>query len=95
MPAHLDYDDIGRALLEVRGITGVHDLHVWQMSPERVALSAHVALADGRDWPATLAAAQKLLAQRYAIEHATLQPSWPAPPRFGSRRVIPISGRDG
>jgi len=93
VPSHLDYDEIGRALLEVPGITGVHDLHVWQVSPERIALSAHVALADGGDWLGVLAAAQRLLAERYAIGHATLQPSWPAPPRFGGRRVIPISGR--
>jgi len=93
VPSHLDYDAIGRALLEVPGITGVHDLHVWQMSAERTALSAHLALSDGREWPAILAAAQKMLAERYAIEHTTLQPSWPAPPRFGARRVIPISGQ--
>ncbi|HET9045927.1 MAG TPA: cation diffusion facilitator family transporter, partial [Casimicrobiaceae bacterium] len=93
VPSHLDYDEIGRALLDVPGITGVHDLHVWQVSPERIALSAHVALADGGDWLDTLAAAQRLLAERFAIGHATLQPSWPAPPRFGDRRVIPISGR--
>jgi len=92
VPAHLDFDDIGRALARVDGITGVHDLHVWQMSAERVALSAHVALADGGDWLEILAAARAMLAERYGIEHTTLQPSWLAPPRFGRRRVIPISG---
>jgi cobalt-zinc-cadmium efflux system protein len=74
------------------GIAGVHDLHVWQMSAARTALSAHLALSDGREWPTILAAAQKMLAERYAIEHTTLQPSWPAPPRYVGRRVIPISG---
>jgi len=93
VPSHLDYDAIGRALLEVPGIAGVHDLHVWQMSAARTALSAHVALSDGREWPTILAATQKMLAERYAIEHTTLQPSWPAPPRYVGRRVIPISGR--
>ena len=93
VPAHLDFDDIGRALARINGITGVHDLHVWQMSATRVALSAHVALADGRDWPQILAAARAMLADRYGIEHATLQPSWPAPPHFARRRVIPISGQ--
>jgi cobalt-zinc-cadmium efflux system protein len=96
VPAHLDYDAVGRALLDVPGIVGVHDLHVWQMSAERIALSAHVALADGGAWLDVLAAAQKMLTDRFAIEHATLQPSWPSPPpRFRGRRVIPISGRGG
>ena len=38
---------VGRALAAMPGVTGVHDLHVWQMSAERVALSAHLTLADG------------------------------------------------
>ena len=93
VPPHLDYDDIGRALLRVPGITGVHDLHVWHMGADDVALSAHVALVDGGQWPAILARAQRLLAERYQIEHVTLQPSWPSPQPFGDRRVIPISER--
>ena len=94
VPAHVDYDAVGRALARIPGITGVHDLHIWQVGAGRVALSAHLALADGREWPAILATAQALLARDFAIEHATLQPSWPAPPRYVGRRVIPISGRD-
>jgi len=44
--------------------------------------------ASGDDWPEVLARAQRLLAERYAIGHVTLQPSWPvAPP---GRRVIPV-----
>jgi cobalt-zinc-cadmium efflux system protein len=93
VPAHLDYDDIGGALSRVPGIVGVHDLHVWHVGADRVALSAHVALADGGDWPAILARAQRLLDERYGIGHATLQPSWPSPVRYGDRRVIPIAGR--
>jgi len=93
VPAHLDYDEIGSALCRISGITGVHDLHVWHVGADRVALSAHIALADGGEWPAILAKAQRLLRERYDIEHATLQPSWPPPVRYGDRRVIPIAGR--
>jgi cobalt-zinc-cadmium efflux system protein len=93
VPAHLDYEEIGRALSRVPGITGVHDLHVWHMSAQSVALSAHVALADGAQWPAILARSQRLLAERYHIEHVTLQPSWTSPQPFGDRRVIPITQR--
>ena len=38
VPDHLSYDAIGRALAALPGVTGVHDLHVWGMSAERVAL---------------------------------------------------------
>ena len=89
VPAHLSYDEIGRALAGVAGVTGVHDLHVWHMGAERVALSAHVTLADGSTWPRVLATAQQLLARDFGIGHVTLQPSWPAPPP--TSRVIPLA----
>jgi cobalt-zinc-cadmium efflux system protein len=91
VPSHLDYTAIGRAPSELAGVTSVHDLHVWHMSADTVALSAHVALSDGARWLEVLASAQKLLAERYGIHHVTLQPSWPAPASYGDRRVIPIA----
>jgi cobalt-zinc-cadmium efflux system protein len=91
VPTHLSYVDIGRALAALPGVTGVHDLHVWHLTAERAALSAHLTLADGRGWPATLATARRLLRERYGIDHVTLQPTWPAPgPEVGRRRVIPL-----
>jgi cobalt-zinc-cadmium efflux system protein len=91
VPSHLDYAAIGRALSGLPGVTSVHDLHVWHLSGDTVALSAHVAIADGDRWLEVLAAAQRLLAERYGIQHVTLQPAWPAPVNYGDRRVIPIS----
>ena len=88
VPRHLSYERIGRALAALPGVTGVHDLHVWAMGGGRVALSAHVVLARGSDWPATLAAAQRLLAADFGIDHATLQPTWPVADAPG--RVIPV-----
>jgi cobalt-zinc-cadmium efflux system protein len=89
VPSHLSYERIGRALAGISGVTGVHDLHIWCVGAERVALSAHIALADGNAWLRTLASAQRLLARDFGIDHVTLQPSWPAPPT--DRRVIPVA----
>jgi cobalt-zinc-cadmium efflux system protein len=89
VPAHLDYNAIGKALARLPGVTGVHDLHVWNMTAERAALSAHIVLADGAAWPQTLARAQRMLAQEFAIEHVTLQPDWPVAPPGG--KVIPVA----
>jgi cobalt-zinc-cadmium efflux system protein len=91
VPGHLDYETVGRALTGVRGITSVHDLHVWHMNAADVALSAHVGLDDGSRWPEVLAAAQRLLDERFDIRHVTLQPAWPSPTPYGDRRVIPIA----
>jgi cobalt-zinc-cadmium efflux system protein len=89
VPAHLSYDAVGRSLAALPGVTGVHDLHVWHMSAERVALSAHLTLTDGAVWPRVLAASQRMLARDFAIDHATLQPAWPVAPPKG--RVIPVA----
>jgi len=95
VPAHLDYQAIGNALCEVPGVSGVHDLHVWHMSAQHAALSAHVAIDDGREWLRILADARVMLAERFHIDHVTLQPAWPAESPFPDRRVIPIAPIDG
>src|SRR5204862_1096699 len=89
VPAHLSYDEIGRALAGVRGIVAIHDLHVWHMTSDRVALSAHVLIQEPAEWPQMLAAAQRLLAERFGIDHVTLQPGWRTPP--SGKRVIPVT----
>jgi cobalt-zinc-cadmium efflux system protein len=91
VPAHLDYTSIGTALSRVTGVASVHDLHVWHMSAEHAALSAHIAIDDGTQWPRILADARAMLASEFRIDHVTLQPSWPAAAPFADRRVIPIS----
>lgn len=92
VPSHLSYDAIGRALAALPGVSDVHDLHVWPIGASRSALSAHLVLTDGERWLVTLAAAQRLLATQFAIDHVTLQPSWPASTPPG--RVIPVRPAD-
>jgi len=89
VPAHLSYDEIGKALTRVPGVSAVHDLHVWHMTSERAALSAHVVIRDPNDWPATLEAARHLLVERFGIDHVTLQPAWQR--AVPGKRVIPVT----
>ena len=95
VPAHLDYREIGGALTAIAGIRGVHDLHVWLMSTRQAALSAHVTIDSGDAWPPILDAARRMLAERFHIDHVTLQPSWPLESAYADRRVIPIVPADG
>jgi cobalt-zinc-cadmium efflux system protein len=97
VPTHLDYDAIGRSLAALPGVIDVHDLHIWNMTSEGVALSAHLSLARGDEWLATLGEARRILAADYGIRHATLQPTWPTAMDSEQRsRVIPVVpvGRD-
>jgi cobalt-zinc-cadmium efflux system protein len=65
------------------------------MSAQHAALSAHVTIEEGDAWPRILGDARAMLASRFAIDHVTLQPSWPLDPRYGDRRVIPIAPVEG
>jgi cobalt-zinc-cadmium efflux system protein len=38
VPRELSLPDIGRHLAELPGVASVHDLHVWTIGPDRVAL---------------------------------------------------------
>ena len=89
VPAHLSYDEIGSALTRVPGVSAVHDLHIWHMTSERAALSAHLLIRNPAEWPQTLAAAQRLLAERFGIDHVTLQPDWRTP--VPGKRIIPVT----
>jgi cobalt-zinc-cadmium efflux system protein len=95
VPAHLDYREIGGALTAIAGVNGVHDLHVWLMSTREAALSAHVTIDSGDAWPPILEAARRMLAERFHIDHVTLQPSWPLESAYADRRIIPIVPANG
>ncbi len=74
VPLHLSTEEISVAMARADGIKSVHDLHVWSLAAERIALSAHIVMQSLESWPETLAHLQTLLKQRYGIEHVTLQP---------------------
>lgn len=73
VPAGLDLEQVRASLAGIEGVTDVHDLHIWQVSSERVALSAHMVVADLNHWPGILEAAHHRLAERFDIDHPTLQ----------------------
>jgi cobalt-zinc-cadmium efflux system protein len=74
VPRHLDLDAIGTAMARTPGVAGVHDLHIWQVRSDQIALSAHVVLRDMNDWLKVLEMLNHSLARDYGIRHATLQP---------------------
>lgn len=74
VPAAVDLGEIGRGLAGLPGVSVVHDLHVWSIGTDRVALSAHLEIERLDDWAAILRAAQALLKKRFGVDHVTLQP---------------------
>ena len=73
VPSSVSAAELRQALSAVAGVQGVHDLHIWALSGERVALSAHVRVDALQDWPLQLAELQHRAAA-LGIDHATFQP---------------------
>jgi cobalt-zinc-cadmium efflux system protein len=72
-PHGVDVDAIGNALVGEPGIVEVHDLHVWEVTSGFPALSAHVLVERDADCHAARLRLSALLAERFKIEHTTLQ----------------------
>lgn len=73
VPRRIELEDVRGAMLADEAIVDVHDLHIWQISSERIALSAHVVVHDLERWPALLARTNAMLLERFRIDHPTLQ----------------------
>ena len=54
-------------------MTEIHDLHVWEVTSGFPSLSAHVLVPADSDCHARRAELEQLLAERFGIEHSTLQ----------------------
>ena len=87
VPFAMDIQLIGRALAAVPGVSEVHDLHVWPIAAERLALSAHVRVDNLVAWPQMLQSLTAVASQQ-GIGHVTFQPesvAGPQPIRFVPR----------
>jgi cobalt-zinc-cadmium efflux system protein len=75
VPRHLDVGAVCVAMEGARGVTAVHDLHIWTIASGLYALSAHVVVGDadvGRN-DDILDEVKRTLRERFAIDHTTIQ----------------------
>jgi cobalt-zinc-cadmium efflux system protein len=72
-PERVDIAELTGALGRLPGVGEVHDVHVWTLTSGMEVASAHLTVGPDCDQSAILAAAQRLLAAEYQLDHATLQ----------------------
>ena len=72
-PPGLDPEAIGEALVHEAGVVEVHDLHVWEVTTGMPAISAHMIVGGDADCHEARWRAARLLADRFGVEHSTLQ----------------------
>jgi cobalt-zinc-cadmium efflux system protein len=89
VPGHLNVDQVRDAIMSVRGVSAVHDLHVWSISSGFVALSAHVQVEAQADQDILWSVHQNLH-DRFGIGHTTIQVERPqSPVQLGVRPSKP------
>lgn len=72
-PGHLDVAEIRDTMTAVPDVASVHDLHVWTVGSGEVCLSTHVVVPASGAEPRVLDQVRRLLRERFAITHTTIQ----------------------
>jgi cobalt-zinc-cadmium efflux system protein len=73
VPSSVNSSAVLSYLADQRGVTDVHDLHIWALSTTSIALTAHLVVPDRSAEDALLTSLTPDLKRRFQIQHATLQ----------------------
>lgn len=73
VPEGIDVESVRRYLESVRGVSEIHDLHVWGMSTTETALTVHLVVPGGYPGDALCFEVCAELRERFSINHATIQ----------------------
>lgn len=74
-PPDIDLGEVVESVRKIKGVDGVHHVHVWAIDERHNALEAHVVVADQdmREAVAIKKRIKALLLERFAIHHTTLE----------------------
>ncbi len=75
-PKHIQLDEVIQVLKnEVEGIEGLHDIHIWEITANMYAMTAHVNVTDCRvsENMKRTEKINQILSERFHIEHVNLQ----------------------
>ncbi len=73
VPEGIDYEEVKRDLLQIKGVVKLNDLHIWLESSRLPMLSVHLQIGDVNDLEQVFQEAKNLLFDKYHIEHTTVQ----------------------
>ncbi|NMZ83725.1 cation diffusion facilitator family transporter [Pseudomonas mandelii] len=72
-PPEVNIALLERKLLDISGVTAVHDLHVWTITSGIDAMSCHLVVADMAQARMTLISANEAMKTGFGLTHATIQ----------------------
>ena len=72
-PSSAPPGEVGDALASYPGVVEAHDVHVWTVTSGFPSLSAHVLVEPGADCHMIRLELERLLRERFGVDHSTLQ----------------------
>jgi len=75
-PKGLDLEQVRAEILSTKGVDSVHDLHVWSLTPQQMALSCHIVVAEDQsaaDGEHLIYTIDERVCDRFGIGHTTIQ----------------------
>ncbi len=73
VPANISPEEVKNAILDIKGVTGVFDLHIWTITSGMNAISAHVVVIDRSRSQTILQEINAILEKKFKISQATIQ----------------------
>jgi cobalt-zinc-cadmium efflux system protein len=71
-PKHISLDEVQRQIGTIAGVSDVHDLHVWAVTSEMVAMTGHAVVAEPERAQSVLETIERRMAA-LGIHHVTVQ----------------------
>lgn len=73
VPRHINLEEVEDYMLRTDGVKSIHDLHIWNLTTQTIALTAHLVLDINKDTNVVLNNLQHTLAEKFHIHKSTLQ----------------------
>ncbi len=74
VPSNIHITEVTQAMCNVNQVKGVHSVHIWSLSSDMTAISAHIGLESLSTWHEVLLNLRRVLHDKFDINHVTLQP---------------------
>jgi cobalt-zinc-cadmium efflux system protein len=73
VPSSISYRDVVGEMKKLSSVLSVHDVHIWAISTQENALSAHVLVSDRTHFDAEWRLVVRILKEKYKLTHITIQ----------------------
>jgi cobalt-zinc-cadmium efflux system protein len=73
VPAGINAQEVLHYLKNLKGVTAVHDLHIWAMSTTETALTVHLVMPEGHPGDDFYTELCMEMRSKFRIQHATVQ----------------------